>query len=272
MFFTVRGKASGKMKAREGAVLNKEKNGANLKYRRILLKLSGEVLRNRDNGESIDPEIVQDIAHRIQRLDAMGVEIGIVLGGGNIFRGALGEACGIGRVSGDYMGMLSTIINGLAMQNALENVGLETRLQTAIEMQRIAEPFIQRKAVRHLEKGRIVIFSGGTGNPYFSTDTAAALRASEIKAQVVLKATKVDGIYSADPEIEATARLYSGISYREALKKNLKVMDSTAFALCMDNHIPIVVFNLFRENDMLERIVAGEKLGTLVDARGGAKA
>lgn len=234
------------------------------KYRRILLKLSGEVLRQRQTGDSIDPQIVRNIACRVKRVTELGVEVGIVLGGGNIFRGAMGEACGIGRVSGDYMGMLSTIINGLAMQNALESLGLATRLQTAIEMQRVAEPFIQRKAVNHLEKGRVVIFAGGTGNPFFSTDTAAALRASEIGAQVLLKATKVDGVYSADPAKVTNARRYKALSYQDALRYNLKVMDATAFALCMDNHIPIVVFNFVDDADAILRVVLGETIGTLV--------
>ena len=234
------------------------------RYRRILLKLSGEVLRNRATGDSIDPEIVLNIARRIQSVAEMGVEIGIVLGGGNIFRGAMGEACGIGRVSGDYMGMLSTIINGLALQNALEKLGLETRLQTAIEMQRVAEPFIQHRALSHLDAGRVVIFAGGTGNPFFSTDTAAALRASEIGAQVLLKATKVDGVYSADPNKDADARRFRALSYQEALRLNLKVMDATAFALCMDNHIPIVVFNFVDDADAILRVVRGEPIGTLV--------
>lgn len=203
------------------------------------------------------------MARRVERIVGLGVQIGIVLGGGNIFRGLKGEGKGVNRTTGDNMGMLATIINGLAMQNALEALGLQTRLQTAIEMPKVAEPFIQRKALRHLEKGRVVIFAGGTGNPYFSTDSAAALRASEIGAEVVLKATKVDGIYTADPNLDPTATRYERVSYEDALHRRLKVMDSAAFALCMDNHIPIVVFDFFDET-ALERIVRGETIGTWV--------
>ncbi len=203
------------------------------------------------------------MARRVSRIASLGVQIGIVLGGGNIFRGLKGEAKGVNRTTGDNMGMLATIINGLAMQNALEQLGLATRLQTAIEMHQVAEPFIQRKALRHLEKGRVVIFAGGTGNPYFSTDSAAALRASEIGAEVLLKATSVDGIYTANPSEDPNATRYDKVSYEDALLKRLKVMDSAAFALCMDNRIPIVVFDFFDEG-ALERIVCGEKIGTLV--------
>ncbi len=234
-----------------------------IKYRRIILKLSGEVLGNRASGECIDPDALASMAKRVQRLVEMGVQVGIVLGGGNIFRGLKGEAKGVSRTTGDNMGMLATIINGLAMQNALERLGLETRLQTAIDMHQVAEPFIQRKALRHLEKGRVVIFAGGTGNPYFSTDSAAALRASEIGAEVLLKATKVDGVYSADPNLDPTAKRYDTVTYEDALRERLRVMDSAAFALCMDNRIPIVVFDFYDE-DALERIVRGETIGTLV--------
>lgn len=237
-----------------------------VKYRRILLKLSGEVLGNRTSGECIDPDALASMASRVQSLVALGVQVGIVLGGGNIFRGLKGEGKGVNRTIGDNMGMLATIINGLAMQNALERLGLETRLQTAVEMNRIAEPFIQRKAIRHLEKGRVVIFAGGTGNPYFSTDSAAALRASEIGAEVLLKATKVDGIYTADPNLDPNATRYDKVSYEDALNQRLKVMDSAAFALCMDNRIPIVVFDFYNEH-ALERIVCGETVGTLVTER-----
>ena len=202
------------------------------------------------------------MARRVARVAELGVQIGIVLGGGNIFRGLKGESKGVSRVTGDNMGMLATIINGLAMQNALEQLGLETRLQTAIEMHQVAEPFIQRKALRHLEKGRVVIFAGGTGNPYFSTDSAAALRASEIGAEVLLKATKVDGIYGGS-NLDPNATRYEKVTYEDALHKRLKVMDSAAFALCMDNRIPIVVFDFYDE-DALERIVCGEAIGTLV--------
>ena len=234
-----------------------------VKYKRILLKLSGEVLGNRAAGESIDPAVVADIARRIARIAREGVEIGVVLGGGNIFRGAQGETAGTRRVTGDYMGMLATIINGLALQDAIEAAGVQTRLQTSIDMPRIAEPFIQRRATRHLEKGRVVIFAGGTGNPFFSTDTAAALRATEIKAEVLLKATKVDGVYTADPQKDPAATRYETLSYMDALRMRLKVMDASAFALCMDNHLPIIVFNFFDEH-ALDAAVRGEKIGTLV--------
>jgi len=234
-----------------------------VKYKRILLKLSGEVLGNRAAGDSIDPAVVADIARRIARLARQGVEIGVVLGGGNIFRGAQGETAGTRRVTGDYMGMLATIINGLALQDAVEAAGVQTRLQSSIDMPRVAESFIQRRALRHLEKGRVVIFAGGTGNPYFSTDTAAALRASEIKAEVLLKATKVDGIYTADPMKDPAAKRYDTLTYADALRLRLKVMDATAFALCMDNHLPVIVFDFFDEN-ALDAAVRGEKIGTLV--------
>ena len=234
-----------------------------LKYRRVLLKLSGEVLRDPKSGDCISPEIVADMAAKVHRAVEMGCEIAIVLGGGNIFRGATGAMSGIDRSSGDYMGMLSTIINALALQNGLEKIGLPTRVMTAIDMPRVAEPFILRRALRHLEKGRIIILAGGTGNPYFSTDTAAALRASEIHADAILKATKVDGVYTADPKKDPAARRYARLSYRTALDSRLKVMDSTAFALCMENAVPIVVFDFF-DQGALERVVAGEETGTLV--------
>ena len=234
-----------------------------MKYKRILLKLSGEVLGNRKSGDSIDPAVVAAIARRIVRLANAGVEVAVVLGGGNIFRGASGLDGGTTRTTGDYMGMLATIINGLALQDAIEAEGVQTRLQTSIDMPQVAEPFIQRRALRHLEKGRVVIFAGGTGNPYFSTDTAAALRASEIKAEVLLKATKVDGVYTADPKKNPAATRYETLSYSDALRLRLKVMDASAFALCMDNHLPIIVFDFFDEN-ALDAAVRGEKIGTLV--------
>jgi uridylate kinase len=240
---------------------------ADVKYRRILLKLSGEVLGNRAAGECIDPDILASMARRVAEIVQMGVQVGIVLGGGNIFRGLSGESKGVDRTTGDYMGMLATIINGLAMQNALEQLGLETRVQTAIEMREVAEPFIKRKAERHLEKGRVVIFAGGTGNPYFSTDTAAALRANEIGADVLLKATKVDGVYTADPKKDPNATRLHEVTYEDAINKRLKVMDSAAFALCMENSIPIVVFDFFDEG-ALARIVCGEtEIGTFVGCR-----
>lgn len=239
------------------------KSGRKVKYRRILLKLSGEALQNKSKGLGIDPEIVEQIAVRIKHVVSRGVQVAIVVGGGNIFRGTSGEMRGIARTSGDYMGMLATIINGLALQSAMEKIGLETRLQTAIEMSKVAEPFILRRALRHFSKGRVLIFAGGTGNPYFSTDTAAALRASEIGADVLLKATKVDGVYSADPAKHPEAKKYRQINYREALSKTLRVMDGAAFSLCMENGIPIVVFNFFRPGS-LEGVVAGKSIGTIV--------
>ena len=233
------------------------------KYRRILLKLSGEALQNREKRLCIDPNIVDGIAQRIKTVWKSGVDIAIVIGGGNIFRGTSGEVRGIGRSSGDYMGMLATVINGLALQNGLERAGLETRVQSAISMQRVAEPFILRRALRHLSLRRVLIFAAGTGNPYFSTDSAAALRASEIGADVLLKATKVDGVYAADPMTHPDAERFNHISYTEALHRSLGIMDGAAFALCMENGIPIVVFNFF-EPGSIEGVVAGEEIGTLV--------
>ncbi len=234
-----------------------------LKYKRILLKLSGEAMQSKEKGLGIDPVTVGAVAERIKVISEMGVETAIVVGGGNIFRGVSGEARGIDRSSGDYMGMLATIINALALQNALEKTGVSSRVQTAISMQRVAEPFILRRALRHLEKGRVVIFAGGTGNPFFSTDTAAALRASEIGADALLKGTKVDGVYSADPEKDPSAEMYTTLPYAEALSKSLKVMDAAAFSLCMENQIPIVVFNMFKRGTV-EAAVQGEQIGTLV--------
>ena len=232
------------------------------KYQRILLKLSGEALGG-DQGFGICPKTVANIAKQIGELRDLGVQVVIVVGGGNIFRGLQGEEAGIDRATGDYMGMLATIINSLALQNSLEHHGVETRVQTAIEMSEVAEPFIRRRAVRHLEKGRVVIFGGGTGNPYFSTDTAAALRANEIAAEVILKATKVDGIYDKDPEKHPTAKRFSKISYLDCLQKRLRVMDSTAFSLCLDNSMPIIVFDLFKPHN-IRNVVLGKKIGTLV--------
>jgi uridylate kinase len=232
------------------------------KYSRILLKLSGEALGG-PTGLNISPEAVQNMAAQIREVRDLGVQVVIVVGGGNIFRGLSGSKRGIERATGDYMGMLATVINALALQDALEKIGVATRVQTAISMAQVAEPFIRRRAVRHLEKGRVVIFGGGTGNPYFSTDTAAALRANEIGAEVVLKATKVDGIYDSDPKENPKAKRYAQIRYAEALQKQLKVMDSTAFSLCMDNKMPIIVFDLFRPHN-LKRVIMGERVGTLV--------
>ncbi len=232
------------------------------KFFRILLKLSGEALGG--NGRvNICPEAVQDMAEQIREVRELDVQVVVVVGGGNIFRGLSGSEHGIERATGDYMGMLATVINALALQDALEKIGVPTRVQSAIAMSQVAEPFIRRRAVRHLEKGRVVIFGGGTGNPYFSTDTAAALRANEIGAEVILKATKVDGIYDCDPKKNPQAKRFAQISYLEALKKQLKVMDSTAFSLCMDNKMPIIVFDLFKPHN-LRRVVMGEKVGTLV--------
>ncbi|HEY9509524.1 MAG TPA: UMP kinase [Verrucomicrobiae bacterium] len=232
------------------------------KYSRILLKLSGEALGGRE-GVGISPEALRDMAEQVREVREFGVQVVIVIGGGNIFRGLQGCERGIERATGDYMGMLATVINSLALQDSLEKIGVPTRVQSAITMSQVAEPFIRRRAVRHLEKGRVVIFGGGTGNPYFSTDTAAALRANEIGAEVILKATKVDGIYDCDPKKNPKAKRFSEISYIDALQKQLKVMDSTAFSLCMDNKMPIIVFDLFQPHN-LRRIVTGEKVGTLV--------
>jgi uridylate kinase len=234
------------------------------RYRRVLLKLSGEALGG-PTGVSISPEAVQNMAQQIGEVRELGVEVVVVIGGGNIFRGLAGSERGIERATGDYMGMLATIINSLALQDALEKLGVDTRVQSAIAMAQVAETFIRRRAVRHLEKGRVVIFGGGTGNPYFSTDTAAALRANEIGAEVILKATKVDGIYDSDPKKNPKAKRYTRITYLQALQQQLKVMDSTAFSLCMDNKMPIVVFDFFHPHN-LKRVVMGENVGTLVTA------
>jgi uridylate kinase len=232
------------------------------KYRRILLKLSGEALGGKGS-TGIASDAVQETARQIAEVRELGVQIVIVVGGGNIFRGLSGSEQGIERATGDYMGMLATVINALALQDQLEKLGIETRVQSAISMPQVAESFIRRRAMRHLEKGRVVVFGGGTGNPYFSTDTAAALRANEIGAEVILKATKVDGIYDSDPNKNPKAKRYERITYLDALQKQLKVMDSTAFSLCMDNKMPIIVFDLFKSHN-LRRVVLGEKVGTLV--------
>jgi uridylate kinase len=231
-------------------------------FYRILLKLSGEALGD-EQGVGIRPAAVHHMAAQIREVRELGVQVVVVVGGGNIFRGVSGSEHGIERATGDYMGMLATVINALALQDALEKLGSPTRVQSAIAMSQVAEPFIRRRAVRHLEKGRVVIFGGGTGNPYFSTDTAAALRANEIGAEVILKATKVDGIYDSDPKKNPKAKRFTQITYLDALQKRLKVMDSTAFSLCMDNKMPIIVFDLFRPHN-LRRVVMGGKVGTLV--------
>ncbi|MGI5868514.1 MAG: UMP kinase [Kiritimatiellia bacterium] len=234
-----------------------------VKYRRILLKLSGEVLLNRETSQCIDPDVVMRMAEKIKAVREQGAEVAVVLGGGNIFRGAIGEKLGIDRSSGDYMGMLATVINAIALQNALEKIGVPTRVQTAIEMHEVAEPFIHRKAMSHLEKGRVVIFGAGTGNPYFSTDTAAALRASEIGADILIKATKVDGIYTEDPKKNPDARKFDTLTFREALASSIRVMDSAAFALCMENNIPIMVLDFFAD-ESLEHAIRGDDIGSLV--------
>lgn len=234
-----------------------------MKYKRILLKISGEALQNKEKGLNHDPEILHKVAEQFKQMLDMGAEIAVVVGGGNIFRGLAGASSGTDRTTGDYMGMLATVINSMAIQNALESEGIQTRVMTAISMPAIAEPFIRRKAVRHLEKGRVVIFGAGTGNPYFTTDSAAALRASEIDADVVMKATKVDGIYTADPMIDKSATRFDTLTYSEALNKQLKIMDAAAFSLCMENDIPIVVFNFFKEGEIL-RVFRGEDAGTRV--------
>src|SRR3954469_13167548 len=231
-------------------------------YQRVLLKLSGEALMG-EQQYGIDPAVATQIAKDIREIQELGVQVGVVIGGGNIYRGLAGSARGMDRSTADHMGMLATVINSLALQDALEHVGVNTRVATAIEMRAVAEPFIRRRAVRHLEKGRIVVFAAGTGNPYFTTDTAAALRAMEMKADVILKGTKVDGIYTADPMIHPDATKFDSISYLKVLEQGLKVMDATAISLCMDNRLPIVVFNL-RTAGNLRRVVMGEAVGTLV--------
>ena len=232
------------------------------RYNRVLLKLSGEALQG-DRGYGIAPPIIEAIASELKEVHALGVQVGIVIGGGNIFRGVAASAQGMDRASADYMGMLATVINALALQEALESIDVPTRVQTAIEMQALAEPYIRRRAVRHLEKNRFVIFGAGTGNPYFTTDTAAALRANEINAQIIMKATKVDGIYDSDPMKNPDAKRFERLSYLEVLQKNLKVMDSTAISLCKDNNLPIMVFNM-HEKGNIRRAVSGEPIGTVV--------
>ena len=233
-------------------------------YNRILLKLSGEALMG-DKAYGIDPSVTAQIAREIGEIQAMGVQTAVVIGGGNIFRGLAASAGGMDRATADYMGMLATVINALALQDALEQQGVVTRVVTAIEMRAVAEPFIRRRAIRHLEKGRVVVFGAGTGNPYFSTDTAAALRAMEIKADVIMKATKVDGIYDADPMLNPHASRFDRISYLQVLEQGLKVMDATAISLCMDNRLPILVFNLLTPGN-IKRAISGEAVGSVVTA------
>ena len=229
-------------------------------FKRILLKISGEAMAGRA-GYGIDPAKVKDLVAEIRSVHSLGVRIAVVIGGGNIFRGT--QQGWMDRATADYSGMLATVINALALQDALERAGMHTRVASAIEMQQLAEPYIRRRAIRHMEKGRIVIFAAGTGNPYFSTDTAASLRAMEVRADVILKATKVNGVYSADPMRNRQAKFFPRLRYLDVLKKNLKVMDATAISLCMDNQLPIIVFNLFKKGN-LKKVVTGEKIGTLV--------
>jgi uridylate kinase len=238
--------------------------GIKLRFRRVLLKLSGEVLMG-DQGFGVDPAMASRIAEEIAELHSMGVQVAATIGGGNIVRGISVSAAGMDRVSGDYMGMLATVINALALQNALEKLGVFTRVQSAIEMKEVAEPFIRRRAIRHLEKGRVVLFAAGTGNPYFSTDTAAALRAMEIGAEAILKATKVDGIYDSDPVHNPSAKLLERLTYLEVLQKELRVMDTTAVTLCMENKLPIVVFNLLRRGN-IRNVMTGAKVGSVISA------
>ncbi|MFM7281379.1 MAG: UMP kinase [Planctomycetia bacterium] len=232
-------------------------------YQRVLLKLSGEALGDPTKGHGIDPEAVQKIARQVARVARMGVELAIVVGGGNILRGAQFSKLGAPRASADYMGMLGTVINALALQDALEQEGLETRVQTAIEIRQVAEPFVRRKALTHLSHGRVVILAAGTGNPFFTTDTAAALRATELNCEVLLKATKVDGVYTADPKKDPSAKRYVELTYMQVLERQLKVMDGTAITLCMENRLPVVVFDMFVEGN-IERVVKGEPLGTTI--------
>lgn len=233
-------------------------------FKRILLKLSGEALAA-NQGFGVDGARMQEVAAEVADVHSLGIQIAIVVGGGNFFRGVAEQAKEMDRVSADHMGMLATVINALALQDALEKMNVYTRVQSAIEMNQVAEPFIRRRAIRHLEKGRVVIFAGGTGNPYFSTDTAASLRAMEIKADAILKATKVDGIYDADPMLVKDAKKFSQITYMDVLKKGLKVMDSTAISLCKDNNLPIIIFNLNHSGN-IKKVVTGEKVGSLVSA------
>jgi uridylate kinase len=232
------------------------------RYKRVLLKISGEALAG-SAGFGIDAATVKDISRQIKDVMALGCQLGLVVGGGNIFRGQTGEKGGLDRVTGDKMGMLATVVNALALQNALEKQGVMTRVQTAFEISKVAELFIDRRAIRHLEKGRVVIFAGGTGNPYFSTDTAAVLRALEVKADILMKATQVDGIYTADPTKDKNARRFKRLAFHEALSRRLKVMDMTAFSLCEENHLPVLVFNLHKDGN-IRRAVTGEEIGTMV--------
>jgi uridylate kinase len=233
------------------------------KYKRVVLKLSGEALAGAD-GFGINPSVIKNVAEEVKEISKLGVEVAVVVGGGNIWRGKIGSEMGMDRASADYMGMLATVMNSLALQDSLENIGIETRVQTSIDMRQVAEPYIRRRAIRHLEKKRVVIFAAGTGNPYFSTDTTAALRAAEIEAEVILMAkNNVDGVYSADPKLDGNAVKYDELSYLDVLKEGLAVMDSTASSLCMDNDIPLIVFSIMEEGN-IKRVLQGETIGTIV--------
>ena len=234
-------------------------------YQRVLLKLSGEAMMG-DQEYGIDPRVVQTVAQEVREIRALGVEVAIVIGGGNIYRGVAASAEGMDRTSADHMGMLATVINSLALQDSLEKMGIFTRVLSALEMKQVAEPYIRRRAVRHLEKGRVVIFAGGTGNPFFTTDTAAALRAMEVKSQVILKATKVDGVYDSDPMGNPKAKKFEKLSYIEVLNLGLRIMDATAISLCMENRLPIIVFNLARRGN-IKRVVLGRKIGTIIGGK-----
>ncbi|HAQ06184.1 MAG TPA: UMP kinase [Bacillus bacterium] len=235
----------------------------NPKYKRVVLKLSGEALAG-EQGFGINPSIIRNVAIQVKEIAELGVEVAVVVGGGNIWRGKIGEEMGMDRATADYMGMLATVMNSLSLQDSLEQEGIETRVQTSIEMRQVAEPYIRRRAIRHLEKKRVVIFAAGTGNPYFSTDTTAALRAAEIEADVILMAkNNVDGVYSADPRVDKNATKYDELSYLDVLKEGLAVMDSTASSLCMDNDIPLIVFSIMEQGN-IKRVVVGEKIGTIV--------
>ena len=236
---------------------------AQLKYKRILLKLSGEALSGKD-GYGISPAILEQYGRDIKEVVDLGVEVAIVIGGGNIFRGVTGERSGIDRVQGDYMGMLATVINAMAIQSSLEQQGMYTRVMSAIKMEQVCEPYVRRRAIRHLEKGRVVIFGAGTGNPYFTTDTTASLRAIEIEADVVLKGTRVDGVYTADPEKDKTATRYATISFQDVYEKNLNVMDLTAFTLCKENNLPIIVFDMNRTGNLMRLVQGDDSIGTLI--------
>lgn len=236
---------------------------SNPKYKRVVLKLSGEALAG-EKGFGINPTVIKSVANQVKELAELGVEVAVVVGGGNIWRGKIGEEMGMDRANADYMGMLATVMNSLALQDSLEQEGIETRVQTSIEMRQVAEPYIRRRAIRHLEKKRVVIFAAGTGNPYFSTDTTAALRAAEIEADVILMAkNNVDGVYNADPKLDASAKKYDELSYLDVIKEGLAVMDSTASSLCMDNDIPLIVFSIM-ENGNIKKAVLGETIGTIV--------